>query len=285
MAKKKYNSRRNKSVVLPSIKSLIVPLAVLLCLWVANSLHGCNSPEDDVTSTGHYGNLTHVVTNPSLPSQQKSYTGMDLSFNSKLHVPNWVSWELTAEETNGTVTRGNKFYNDPDIDGCPETWDYSYSGYDRGHMAPAGDMKWSKQAMDDTFYLSNICPQDTKLNTGTWRTLEEKCRSWAKSDGKIYIVCGPIVEPGARDEYIGDTRVWVPKRFFKVVISPYANPARGIGFIMPNSKVEGGMQACAVSIDEVEELTGNDFFSTLPDDIENRLESQCNFNEWALAGK
>ena len=224
--------------------------------------------------------LTKVVTEKSLPEQIVEYPGMTVSFNSRMHVPNWVAWELTADETAGEEPRAKSFYNDPAVEGCPETYDYSYSGYDRGHMAPAGDMKWSKDAMRSSFSLANICPQVKSLNTGAWKRLEEKCRTWAQADSSIIIVCGPILNDPIR-EYIGDTRVAVPKRFFKVILSPRANPARGIGFIMPNDKVVGGMQATAVSIDEVERVTGHDFFASLPDSIENIVESQCDFHLWS----
>ena len=231
-------------------------------------------------ASGEYKDLTKVITNPGVQSQFKSYTGMDLSFNSDCHIPNWVSWELTAEETNGTVSRGDEFFVDPEIRGCAYDYDYRGSGYDRGHMAPAGDMKWSQNAMDDCFSFANMCPQLHVLNNGSWKTLEEKCRTWAQLDGRIYIVCGPVIDEEPL-EYIGESRVWVPRRFFKVIISPYSTPARGIGFIMPNGTVVGGMQNCAVTIDEVEKITGHDFFSTLPDDVEAKLESQCNFHQWS----
>lgn len=285
MTKVHTHSRRKKtSLRRPTIGSFVAAVVIGGTL-LAHSLNGCSSPEPQMPSASQtYGNLMEVVTNPTVPSQFKSYTGMDLSFNAKCHIPNWVSWELTSEETTGEVSRTNTFYNDPEIDSCPDTWDYSYSGYDRGHMAPAGDMKWSKQAMDDTFFLSNICPQAKQLNTGSWKNLEEKCRTWAQIDGKIYIVCGPIIDEKPM-ELIGDSKVWVPSRFFKVIIAPYSTPARGIGFIMPNGKVEGGMQVCAVTIDEVERITGHDFFSSLPDELENDLESQCNFNQWSTLRK
>ena len=285
MTKVHTHSRRKKaSLRRPTIGSFVAALVIGGTL-LAHSLNGCSSPEPQMPSASQtYGNLMEVVTNPTVPSQFKSYTGMDLSFNAKCHIPNWVSWELTSEETTGEVSRTNTFYNDPEIDGCPDTSDYSYSGYDRGHMAPAGDMKWSKQAMDDTFFLSNICPQAKQLNTGSWKNLEEKCRTWAQIDGKIYIVCGPIIDEKPM-ELIGDSKVWVPSRFFKVIIAPYSTPARGIGFIMSNGKVEGGMQVCAVTIDEVERITGHDFFSSLPDELENDLESQCNFNQWSTLRK
>lgn len=283
--RKKYRRKSRKKNNIPTLRSLLVPFVVIGCLWVANTLNGCDTHQPDMPKEeSAYGNLMEVVTNPSVPSQLKSYTGMDVSFNSKCHIPNWVSWELTADETTGTVTRTNTFYNDPDIAGCPDTWDYSYSGYDRGHMAPAGDMKWNKKAMEETFFLSNICPQVKQLNTGSWKNLEEKCRTWAQIDGKIYIVCGPVIDKKPV-ELIGDSRVWVPSRYFKVIIAPYSTPARGIGFIMPNGKVEGGMQACAVTIDEVERVTGHDFFASLPDNVEEDLESQCNFHQWSTLKK
>lgn len=224
--------------------------------------------------------LLNTVTEPSLPEQLISYPGMKVSFNSKMHVPNWVAWELTADEAIGDEPRYNKFYCDPDVEGCPETYDYNYSGYDRGHMAPAGDMKWSADAMRSSFSLANICPQAKSLNTGAWKRLEEKCRTWAQADSSVIIICGPILNDPIR-EFIGDTRVAVPKRFFKVILSPKADPIRAIGFIMSNDKVPGGMQAAAVSVDEVERITGHDFFSYLPDDIENDVESQCDFHLWS----
>lgn len=274
MAKKKKNSK--------SPKSLLVIGLILACIYLAMQLEGGardSSSRPDVASEA-YGNLLDVRTNPALKEIPRKYKGMDLSFNPQYHIPNWVSWELTSDETSGEVSRTNKFSADPEIPESAETWDYNYSGYDRGHMAPAGDMRWDREAMEQTFLMTNICPQVKSLNAGSWKNLEEKCRLWAQADSAIYIVCGPVID-GKPIEYIGDTRVYVPRRFFKVIISPYANPARGIGFIMPNGKVPGGMQACVVPIDSVESLTGHDFFASLPDDIEADVESQCDFHYWS----
>ena len=259
------------SILLIAAIGLVIFGAWKLCARPSTPSYHPSTPADS---------LTKVVTEKSLPEQIVEYPGMTVSFNSRMHVPNWVAWELTADETAGEEPRTKSFYNDPAVEGCPETYDYSYSGYDRGHMAPAGDMKWSKDAMRSSFSLANICPQVKSLNTGAWKRLEEKCRTWAQADSSIIIVCGPILNDPIR-EYIGDTRVAVPKRFFKVILSPRANPARGIGFIMPNDKVVGGMQATAVSIDEVERVTGHDFFASLPDSIENIVESQCDFHLWS----
>lgn len=286
MAKKykRTNRKRSKSAI-ADLRILLVMAIVFAGAWVVNTLIGCDNPETPpVREEGSYGNLMKVVTNPTVPSQLKSYKGMDISFNEKCHIPNWVSWELTDEETMGDVPRKDKFMSDPDIEGCPDSWDYSYSGYDRGHMAPAGDMKWDSKAMEETFLMSNICPQVNALNTGAWKNLEEKCRLWAQIDGRIYIVCGPIIDEKPM-ELIGDSKVWVPSKFFKAIIAPYSNPARGIGFIMPNEKVKGGMQPCAVTIDEIERITGHDLFPALPEDVETELESQCNFHQWSTLKK
>ncbi len=244
---------------------------------------GYISASNDNGSTkqaGKYGNLEDVITPKSLKSQVVGYEGMTLSFNSEMHVPNWVAWELTCKEVAGTEPRKDNFRADDNVEGSAEKWDYSYSGYDRGHMAPAGDMKWSEKAMDESFFMTNMCPQAKSLNTGAWKRLEEKCRQWAEIDSAIIIICGPILTDTI-EEYIGDSRVAVPQRFFKVILSPYVDSPRGIGFIMPNGKVPGGMQASAVSIDEVEHITGLDFFSSLPDDLEEEVESQCRFHYWS----
>lgn len=246
-------------------------------------LVGCLPAASDTTQkvkNGKFGDLEMVVTPSTTPSQIVNYEGMTLSFNKNLHVPNWVVWELTATEVAGTCPRKDNFRGDDNVAGSSEKWDYSYSGYDRGHMAPAGDMKWSEKAMDESFYMTNMCPQASSLNSGTWKRLEEKCRQWAEIDSAIIIVCGPILTDPIT-EYIGDSKVAVPQRFFKVILSPYVDQPRGIGFIMPNGKVPGGMQAAAVSIDEVERITGLDFFSSLPDEIENEVESQCKFHYWS----
>lgn len=225
------------------------------------------------------GNLLKVVTNPAIKGEYVDYEYFTLNFNPKLHIPNWVSWELTVNETEGKEPRG-KFSADAKVKGCAQPKDYTGSGYDRGHMVPAADMKWSADAMQKCFYMTNMCPQAHTLNGGTWKKLEEKCRLWAQADSAIIIVCGPVLSPEP-DEYIGETGVAVPKAFFKVICSPYANPPRGIGFIMTNGKVPGGLQAAAVSIDKVEALTGHDFFSELPDDIENAIEAECRFHFWS----
>ena len=222
-----------------------------------------------------------VKTPSGLRQQMVEYTGMTVSFNRDTHDPNYVVWELTREEANGTVPRTDNFMADENVPGSALPTDYRNSGYDRGHMAPAGDMKWHVQAMRESFYMTNMCPQSPDLNRGAWEKLEEKCRTKAREDESLIIICGPIFDKSGPAARIGQTGVAVPQRFFKVILAPKAERPYAIGFIMPNGYVEGGMQEAAVSVDEVEAATGYDFFSALPDDTEELLESRCDFQTFS----
>ena len=280
----KKNSRYTKQT-----KAATVLLLVVAVIWIASQVMlSCQKTSASENATGEselsVQQLLEVRTNPALEQVIVDYEGMKISFNPRLHVPNWVAWELTGDETLGEEPRYNKFACDESVPGCPDDWDYKYSGYDRGHMAPAADMKWSEKAMQESFYLTNVCPQAGELNRGSWKKLEEKCRAKACADSAIIVICGPVLTDNIR-EFLGDSRVAVPQRFFKIILSPFAEKNRAIGFIMPNGKVPGGMQNCAVTIDSVEAVTGHDFFSVLPEDLQNYLESQCNFNSWSRSAK
>ena len=214
-----------------------------------------------------------------VPSEIKEYEGFTVDFNQENKTPNYVAWILHGHETEGASARSNKFWTDTEIEGCPDTRDYTRSGYDRGHMCPAGEQKWSETAMRHSFVMANICPQKHELNTGAWKTLEDKERMWAKRDSALVIVAGPIYD-SSDSETIGKNKVRVPSAFFKVLLAPYAEPMRAIGFVYPNMKCEGNMQAYSVSVDDVEKMTGMDFFSALPDDIEDKVESTVSFKDW-----
>ena len=201
------------------------------------------------------------------------HLGYTVSYNSHYKTPNWVAWELTRRETEGEEGRTNKFLPDPEL---PEprvvTSDYTHSGYDRGHMAPAADMKWSKQAMKESFYMSNICPQNRKLNRDDWGDLEEACRGWAEKYGTVYIVCGPIYDT-KQPKRIGKSGVAVPDRFFKAVLIYNRKNPIAMGFLFDNKAHRQKLANYMTSVDKIEEKTGLDFFAKLPDSIENRIES------------
>ena len=221
-----------------------------------------------------------VVIPKSLGNEEIDYTGFTVGFNPDMHQPNYVAWVLTPDHTDGPYSRKDvDFQVDPRVKGCATIADYKGSGFDRGHMAPAADMKWSKEAMTDCHYLTNMCPQSNKLNTGAWATVEKNTRKWAMKHGPVVIVAGPVLSDRL-SRTIGPSRVPVPERFFKVLLAPEANPPMGLAFIMPNSYVEGGAESTVATIDQVEAITGFDFFSALPDDVENRVESESSIRKW-----
>lgn len=211
---------------------------------------------------------------PRSGGQRVDHLGYSLLYNADYKTPYWVAWHVDKERLKGNTRRADNFLPDPAIDGPQAiTSDYSRSGYDRGHMCPAGDMKWSRQAMQESFYLSNICPQNPNLNRGDWKRLEEKTRELASSHGEIFVCCGPIYN-NKRPKRIGAHRVGVPDAFFKVLLIYNGKNSRASGFIYPNHAGHKKMSAYAVTIDEVESITGIDFFPALPDEIENKVESE-----------
>lgn len=251
---------------------IVFALIFLLGRFIYNDLYP--APKIEIQAQG--------LTDVKLPSGMKNvvchYSGFTSYFNPETHIPNCVAYEIIESETTGDEPRKKSFEADHTIDGCAESSDYRNSGYDRGHMAPAADMKWSKVAMEESFLMTNICPQVKSLNSGIWHRLEQRVREWAARDSSIIVVCGPIFTPGKPVEQIGEIGVAVPHRFFKALYAPGRNI--GIAFIFDNDKVKGELRKYAVTIDSVERETRLDLFYNLPDDIENEVENQCNYKLW-----
>lgn len=230
------------------------------------------------------GDLTEVGIPASMTSAMKEYDGFTVSFNAGNHTPNYVVWELLSSETSGASSRAKeKFWQDESVAGCPDPSDYTRSGYDRGHLYPAADAKWSPESMQECFTMANMTPQAPELNRGAWKTLEEKERLWAGRDGRLIIVAGPVYADDDTKR-IGSTGVRVPSSYFKVLLAPDVDEPRAIGFIYPNAHCPGNMQNYAVSVDEVEDATGLDLFPALPDALEDRIEAAYSFKTWDRAG-
>ncbi len=206
--------------------------------------------------------------------------GYTVSYNPTTREPNWVAWYLSAKRLDGDSNRsGVEFREDESV---PEpratTWDYYRSRFDRGHQCPAGDNKWSQEAMEESFLLTNICPQNPKLNKYEWNRLESQCRDWAKEYGGVYVACGPIFSTGSK-KTIGEHRVKVPTAFFKVVLCTVGTP-KAIGFIYQNIGDKQDYRSCVRSVDEIEALTGYDFFHLLDDATEKKVEAEANIDDW-----
>ena len=207
-------------------------------------------------------------------------TAYTASYNSDTRLPNWVAWQLTAEHTSGPHKRGGiDFAEDEDVPEPRATdWDYYRSGYDRGHLCPSADNKWSEAAQRESFLFTNICPQNHSLNAGDWNEMEQQCRRWAEELGSIYIVSGPILYKG-KHKTIGRNKVVVPEAFFKVVLCTEGKP-KAIGFIYKNQPGNRPKGDYVNSVDEVERITGIDFFPALPDDVESRVEASADIADW-----
>ena len=214
------------------------------------------------------------------PEQLLKRVAYMASYNSDLRIPNWVAWKLTAEHTEGANERkGMRFQEDKEVP-KPRAVDADYvkSGYDRGHLCPSADNCWDAIAQKQSFLLTNICPQDHKLNVGDWKELESQCRKWAKKYGCIYIVAGPILMKGEH-KTIGKNKVTVPEAFFKVVLCMEGQP-KAIGFIYRNEGDDRPKSYYVNTIDEVERITGIDFFPTLPNKVEDEVEATSCLDDW-----
>ena len=203
-----------------------------------------------------------------------------VSYNKDTKIANWVAWHLTNEHTDGPYKRNNIFFEDNVVPYPRATsQDYRGSGWSRGHMCPAGDNKWNETAMVESFSLINVCPQNANLNSGLWNSIEIDCRNWARRFNDIYIVCGPLFL-NKDHEKIGENQVFVPEAFFKVVLCLNGKP-KGLGVIVRNTDGNKKRDLYYNSIDQVERITGYDFFPNLPDDVENEVEAYANVDEWS----
>lgn len=219
----------------------------------------------------------------SQPEQYIAHFAYTVSYNPVYHLPNWVAYCLEGNEVDGNFSRTDKFLPDPLVEGDPVvTQDYSGSGYDRGHMAPAADMKWSEQAMKESFYMTNMCPQNHNNNAGDWKDLEELVRDIARKYGNTYICVDPIVSDASVT--IGKTRkIVVPQAFYKVLLRQKSDGTwTSIGFVMPNEAGNRPMMSYMVSVNDVESMTGIDFFPNLPDTVEETVESNFEVSDWTI---
>ena len=207
------------------------------------------------------------------------YQGYSVSYNPDLLIPNWVSYELLADETDGPFTRKGKYFRQDSSTKVKQAdnEDYKRSGWSRGHMAPAGDFKWNDEAMWETFYYTNCCPQDESLNSGLWNSLEMKVRGWAKKFGSIKVITGPIVGSN-KNGTIGANRVVIPDAFFKALLVD----DQAIAVVMLNNDSNDSIKNCLMTIDQLEEIIGMDIFSEVKDKIEKKIEATYSASFWGL---
>lgn len=206
--------------------------------------------------------------------------GYVTSYNKATKTPFWVAWHLTADHADGDARRpGAAFHEDLNVPWPRATNDdYKGSGWSRGHMCPAGDNKWDRDAMYESFLLTNVCPQDPSLNSGVWNQIEISCRQWAVKHGDLDIVCGPIYYNQEHDS-IGYNKVVVPEAFFKVILCLNGTP-KGIGFICKNTNGNKKKDVYVNSIQQIERITKLTFFPHMNHDIASKVKSQADLSKW-----
>lgn len=220
---------------------------------------------------------------PKIRGEEVHHSTFMLDYNEGSEQPNWVAYILTKDELDRpSVGRTDWFEKDTTVStGSAEFYDYKNSGYTKGHLVPSADRVWNRKVNEETFLMSNISPQKYYFNGGIWRELEENVRDWARIHHRLYIVTGPVLSKGGERETIGKNGVEVPNAFFKVILE-MGNPGiNAIGFIIPNEKSDRKLEEYALTIDEVEDELGYNFYSNLFDaDLEIKIESGIKISNW-----
>lgn len=243
-------------------------------------------PIEEVTYQAEEESFTQSIEIPFSTSGNEGQVlvrrGYTLSYDIRTKNPIWVAWQLSKDHVNGTVPRyKGPYLDDTEVKGYTPNdmdWERRPRYLSHGHMCPAGDNKWDEEAMRQTFYLSNMCPQASGLNSGGWNRLEEKCRDWARQYDSVYIACGPVFY-SETPETMGRAEIWIPDAFYKVILRLGSNP-EALGFLYANNEEPHHMQECVRTVDEIEALTGLDFFKNLDDDIELTVESSSDLSIW-----
>lgn len=209
------------------------------------------------------------------------HKGYAFSYHEKYESAEWVAYELKASELRSTDYKRPFFVQDPAVKTGSADWrNYKKSGYDKGHLCPAGDRKYSKQAFEETFYTSNISPQKHDFNSGIWNRLEQKVRYWSQKYDGIYVVTGGVLNENLKT--IGREKVAVPDYFYKVLLDNDRGTYKMIGFLVPHRDSNAPLYEFVVSVDVIEKMTGIDFFPQLDDRIENQLEKSADYKAWSF---
>lgn len=250
-----------------------MPVKILLCL-ITGLLGGMSALSAQISVSFDY-------LPKSSCDQIIHHSYFSLCYSEKHEQALWVAYQLTPEMVNGQATRSDKFKADPKVlTKSASPADYKGSGYDRGHLAPAADMKISQEAMDESFYMSNMSPQEPAFNRGIWSQLEDLVRTWVNLEDTLYVVSGGVLSDIRG--IIGPNEVSIPNLYYKVVLDLYPE-VKIIAFLLPNQKGDKPLASYLVSIDYLEGLSGIDFFPALQDSLENQIELTIRPELWRLS--
>lgn len=275
---KKHLSRRPETLL---SKSNTKFLNFLLVLFAALAFITCRTAQGE-------GSAAAVTESPlpvcpavaegrSVPDHEvHEYANFTLCYRESYEEAEWVSYTLTPELLVRNSDRTEDFREDPAITtGSATLADYRGSGYDRGHLSPARDNARSQEIMSESFLMSNMTPQTADFNRGIWNDLEGAVRTWAEGAVSVRVVTGPVLDKAAEEyAHIGESPVAVPEYFYKVLLATLTDGTlEAAGFVLPNLGYDGTPVDFEVSVDEVERITGLDFFSDLENTLEDSVES------------
>lgn len=205
--------------------------------------------------------------------------GFAFSYSEEFEQSEWVAYTLSSLDFSNRDFNRPFFIEDPKVKSGSADWrNYKKSGYDKGHLCPAGDRKSSYKAFEETFYTSNISPQLHSFNDGVWNRLEQKVRYWAKKYDGLYVVTGGVLSDNLKT--IGEEKVAVPNYFYKILMTK--DKKKMIGFLVPHEDSEKALYEFVMDVDTIEKLTGIDFFPKLPDTVENKMEQSNDYKEWSF---
>ena len=208
-----------------------------------------------------------------------SHTYYTLSYSEDHEQAEWVYYVLNSNQLNSSTERKNNLRPDNKVKtSSAQLYDYKGSGYDRGHLAPATDMKYNTISMSESFFMSNMSPQSPSFNRGIWKKIEKQFRDWSYKYGELVIITGPVLK-GENYGSIGHNKVTIPKWYYKVAIDP-SNYERNLAILIENKGSSASIKSFVVTIDYLEEFSGLDFFHNLSDEIEESFESSIHTNLW-----
>lgn len=205
--------------------------------------------------------------------------GYTFSYSEAHEQSEWVAYQLSSLDFSNRDFERPFFIEDPKVKTRSADWrNYKRSGYDKGHLCPAGDRKKDYASYKETFYTSNISPQLHSFNDGVWNRLEQKVRYWAKKYDGLYVVTGGVLSDNLKT--IGREKVSVPNYFYKVLMTK--DGKRMIGFLVPHEDSNAPLYEFVVEVDAIEKMTGIDFYTKLNDGLEAKLEKSSDYKGWSF---
>jgi endonuclease G, mitochondrial len=226
-----------------------------------------------------------ITNNQYLPNSTTGYIVhhdyYSLSYNEEHEQAEWIAYELKKNQLSRNQYKRPYFIQDKKIKTKSADWrNFKNSGYDKGHLCPAADRKFSKEAYNETFLTSNISPQNHDFNAGIWNRLEQKTRYWANKYNGIYVVTGGVLNNSSGK--IGKEKVTVPNHFYKILLNIKNGKTKTIAFLIPHKETKEPLYKFVVSIDKIEKITGIDFFPKIEDQKENELENNVSYKNWSF---